>query len=64
MVEIAVIALLLPGLLFLVGIVSMLLVNHREVYKIHREGVCDQCGYNLTGNASGACPECGLRIRP
>ncbi len=22
-------------------------------------GVCRQCGYNLTGNVSGICPECG-----
>ena len=25
----------------------------------HREGFCDQCGYDLTGNVSGICPECG-----
>ena len=24
-------------------------------------GLCD-CGYNLTGNLSGVCPECGIRI--
>lgn len=23
---------------------------------------CRQCGYNLTGNASGICPECGEKI--
>lgn len=23
---------------------------------------CRNCGYNLTGNASGTCPECGRRI--
>ena len=22
-------------------------------------GLCDHCGYNLTGNLSGRCPECG-----
>jgi hypothetical protein len=26
------------------------------------KGGCVACGYNLTGNASGACPECGTRI--
>ena len=27
-----------------------------------RRGLCLDCGYDLTGNASGACPECGVRI--
>ena len=25
-------------------------------------GLCQACGYNLTGNMSGVCPECGQRI--
>jgi hypothetical protein len=25
-------------------------------------GHCQKCGYNLTGNASGICPECGTTI--
>jgi hypothetical protein len=25
-------------------------------------GLCSKCGYNLTGNASGVCPECGISI--
>ena len=24
---------------------------------------CPKCGYNLTGNESGVCPECGLKLR-
>jgi hypothetical protein len=24
--------------------------------------VCSECGYNLTGNVSGVCPECGTRM--
>lgn len=24
-------------------------------------GFCTACGYNLTGNTSGICPECGMR---
>ena len=24
-------------------------------------GLCVQCGYDLTGNVSGVCPECGTR---
>jgi len=27
-------------------------------------GHCAQCGYNLTGNVSGICPECGTKIVP
>jgi hypothetical protein len=28
-----------------------------------KPGHCEHCGYNLTGNVSGVCPECGLRLR-
>ena len=28
-----------------------------------RRGVCRACGYNLMGNVSGICPECGRIIR-
>ncbi len=28
----------------------------------HRSGFCPTCAYNLTGNTSGVCPECGTRI--
>jgi rubrerythrin len=24
---------------------------------------CTNCGYNLTGNTSGKCPECGSRVQ-
>jgi len=27
-----------------------------------RQGQCPKCGYNLMGNVSGACPECGKAI--
>lgn len=27
-----------------------------------RRGLCIRCGYNLTGNVSGVCPECGTEI--
>jgi len=29
-----------------------------------RPGVCTECGYDLTGNVSGKCPECGQVIGP
>lgn len=28
------------------------------------DGRCAACGYNLTGNVSGVCPECGMPVRP
>lgn len=28
-------------------------------YRRRRKGLCLKCGYNLTGNTSGRCPECG-----
>lgn len=30
--------------------------------KMPPPGFCVSCGYNLTGNASGTCPECGITI--
>jgi len=27
----------------------------------HPPGHCQKCGYNLTGNESGVCPECGTK---
>lgn len=29
---------------------------------IHEPSLCGRCEYNLTGNVSGICPECGWRI--
>jgi len=33
-------------------------------YRRRRKGLCVKCGYNLTGNKSGVCPECGTEIKP
>ena len=30
----------------------------------YREGYCSKCGYDLTGNVSGICPECGTAVSP
>ena len=34
--------------------------ERRRYRRLH--GLCEGCGYNLTGNTSGACPECGSAI--
>ena len=31
-------------------------------WRRRRKGLCENCGYNLTGNESGICPECGTKI--
>ncbi len=33
----------------------LFLIDHRRILPGH----CQSCGYNLTGNVSGVCPECG-----
>ena len=38
-----------------------LLIQRRVARRIH-ENHCKICGYNLTGNTSGVCPECGSEI--
>jgi hypothetical protein len=30
--------------------------------KTFEGGLCHRCGYDLTGNISGVCPECGTKI--
>jgi len=34
-------------------------MRNRALIRWHR---CSTCGYNLTGNTSGVCPECGTAI--
>ena len=31
-------------------------------YRRRRKGLCLKCGYDLTGNVSGVCPECGKAV--
>ena len=41
---------------------AWLLARQRRLWKESRIGCCERCGYNLTGNASGVCPECGTPV--
>ena len=36
----------------------------RRVRAVRRRGGCVKCGYDLTGNVSGVCPECGRDSAP
>lgn len=31
-------------------------------WRRRRKGLCVKCGYDLTGNVSGVCPECGTKV--
>ncbi len=33
-------------------------------HRRRKRGLCLTCAYNLTGNTSGVCPECGTKIDP
>jgi hypothetical protein len=49
----------MPATLFGIGPV---IVYGRRKWKRHRRrnrGLCLQCGYDLHGNMTGTCPECG-----
>ena len=45
-----------------VATVSLALGLHLFTRRQLKRGFCPACGYNLTGNVSGRCPECGAPI--
>ena len=51
---------------WLIWLPIVLCINKRMRFRLLRElreeGFCVKCGYNLTGNQSGICPECGHAI--
>jgi predicted RNA-binding Zn-ribbon protein involved in translation (DUF1610 family) len=51
----------LPALLSCTGAVLLLIKLRRDHLRAPAV-CCTQCGYDLTGNLSGACPECGRRV--
>jgi hypothetical protein len=56
--DVAVLLTALPGLIWLLAVIR---VRRRQAMRrrLHR---CLSCGYILTGNASGVCPECGTLV--
>lgn len=42
------------------GVVQML-AGRRRAVQVDQFRLCNYCGYNLSGNTSGKCPECGAR---
>ncbi len=51
----------IPHWLLNVVAVSIFVVLFRKT-RTPRAGCCQQCGYDLTGNVSGRCPECDTAI--
>lgn len=37
-------------------------ISHRRTRRRARQNGCVSCGYNLTSNTSGVCPECGTPV--
>jgi len=48
------------GLMFF-AVWGLLLCARRKTARV-TPGLCRECRYNLTGNTSGICPECGTPI--
>jgi len=49
-----------PMVLFLLYPAINLVRGPLRRWRRRRKGLCLRCGYDLRGNASGVCPECGL----
>ena len=47
----------IPGWILMMYTVFPYVSAYEEIAKR-----CARCGYNLTGNSSGICPECGIAI--
>lgn len=45
---------------FLIIAVPTAFLWHHDRRRKFKPGRCQNCGYNLTGNISGVCPECGM----
>jgi hypothetical protein len=50
------------GVLVLLPLAWLLMWRRRRERRLRGSGFCSSCGYNLTGNVSGVCSECGMVI--
>lgn len=56
-----------PGAIWVVAFVCLacvpiafaIAIHFREIHTRRDRGLCERCGYDLRGNTSGQCPECG-----
>ena len=55
--------LVLPTWMFLLVVLIPMLVAWRQLRRKYPPGHCLTCGYNLTGNMSGVCPECATQVK-
>ena len=53
-----------PGSLWLMCLITGLTSPDRRARLVENQGRCGACGYDLMGNVSGACPECGAAVGP
>ncbi len=53
-----------PGCLWLMCLITGLTSPERRARLVANQGRCGDCGYDLMGNVSGACPECGEAVGP
>lgn len=51
------------AIVLLSGSVSLSLKLSSTRHHLAKDKSCDSCGYNLTGNISGVCPECGTKVQ-
>jgi len=56
-----IIPLWIPSVFFAI-LCAVAIVPTSRQRKREKEGLCSRCGYNLTSNTSGICPECGTPI--
>ncbi len=53
-----------PGSLWLMCLITSVTSPDRRARLVANQGRCGACAYDLTGNVSGACPECGEAMGP